>query len=253
MHKGRLIRHLVVPLAVVTIAVGQVGVAEAGLREPTALARGARAHTMKGGEFFDHPKGEAVEHDQELHVKIPQGFLRVRDRSEATEPSKQEITVGRRQRSTRPSVTAGFSRNTSFAARTSNDPVDPSTASDGISKAVYVTNEFIALSVDGGLSFTSFNPGSFYADFPDGGVCCDQIVQFVPSIDRFVWLDQYWAGANGRNRYRLAVFTPAAVSGGPHVLDLLGHHRGTLPGADAPLPGLSRPGDRQPIPVPVRQ
>jgi hypothetical protein len=31
----------------------------------------------------------------------------------------------------------------------------------------------------------------------DGGFCCDQIVQYVPSIDRFIRLQQFWRGSEG--------------------------------------------------------
>jgi hypothetical protein len=164
---------------------------------------------MRGGTFFKHPKPLAVEHDQELHVNIPVGYRRFGPKSQ---PTQFQPGAGRPAGGIKPALTFTMPTNTAFAAKTNNDPVDPNAASDGANKAVYVTNEFIALSVDGGATFKSYNPGSLYADFPDGGVCCDQIVQYVPSIGRFVWLDQYWAGANGRNRYRLAVFTPAAVT-----------------------------------------
>jgi hypothetical protein len=59
-----------------------------------------------------------------------------------------------------------------------------------------------------GGPFTQLNPTTI---FPNDavGYCCDQIVQYVPSIDRFIWLLQ-------GNGYRLAVARPADIisSGG---------------------------------------
>ena len=57
--------------------------------------------------------------------------------------------------------------------------------------------------MDGGGSFTQLDPTTIFpADAV--GFCCDQIVQYVPSIDRFVWLLQ-------GTGYRLATASPADV------------------------------------------
>jgi hypothetical protein len=84
---------------------------------------------------------------------------------------------------------------------------EPSGASGG--GVVFVTsNWFAAYSTDGGLTFTQLNPTTV---FPNDavGFCCDQIVQYVPSIDRFIWFLQ-------GNGYRLASASPADIinSGG---------------------------------------
>jgi hypothetical protein len=79
---------------------------------------------------------------------------------------------------------------------------EPSGASGG--GVVFVTsNWFAAYSTDGGGSFTQLNPTTI---FPNDavGFCCDQIVQYVPSIDRFIWLLQ-------GNGMRLASASPADV------------------------------------------
>jgi hypothetical protein len=61
-----------------------------------------------------------------------------------------------------------------------------------------------AYSADGGNSFTAVNPTTIFpADAL--GFCCDQVVQYAPSIDRFIWLLQ------GNNGYRLAVASPADI------------------------------------------
>ncbi len=79
---------------------------------------------------------------------------------------------------------------------------EPSGASGG--GVVFVTaNWFAAFSTNNGATWTQLDPTTvFPADAV--GFCCDQIVQYVPSIDRFVWLLQ-------GNGYRLAVASPAQI------------------------------------------
>jgi hypothetical protein len=69
-------------------------------------------------------------------------------------------------------------------------------------------NWLAAYSTNNGASFTQLNPTAI---FPNDavGFCCDQVVQYAPSIDRFIWLLQ-------GNGVRIAVASPAQVqaSGG---------------------------------------
>ncbi len=84
---------------------------------------------------------------------------------------------------------------------------EPSGASGG--GVLFVTaNWTAAYSTDGGSTFTTINPTTIFpADAV--GFCCDQVVQYVPSIDRFIWLLQ-------GNGVRIASASPAQIrnSGG---------------------------------------
>lgn len=71
-------------------------------------------------------------------------------------------------------------------------------------------NNWMSLSEDGGGSFSNINPTTVFPQ-DDGGFCCDQVVVYVPRIDMFVWLLQYWSGADGKNRLRLAAQTTPEV------------------------------------------
>ena len=64
-------------------------------------------------------------------------------------------------------------------------------------------NWLAAYSINSGTSFNQLNPTTI---FPNDavGYCCDQVVQYAPTIDRFIWLLQ-------GNGVRLAVATPAQV------------------------------------------
>lgn len=80
-------------------------------------------------------------------------------------------------------------------------------------------NTFLAYSVDAGATFPDtqiVRPNNVYSDRPDGGFCCDQIIQYVPKIDRYVWLIQTRRDSTGPNRLRIALASPEQIvnSGG---------------------------------------
>ncbi len=70
-------------------------------------------------------------------------------------------------------------------------------------------NFWVALSLDGGATFNNANPTTIFPEV-DGGFCCDQVIHYVPEIDMFVWLMQYWPNGGG-NRLRLAAQTTQGV------------------------------------------
>src|SRR5262249_16764849 len=88
----------------------------------------------------------------------------------------------------------------------SGDPVagcaEPSGASGG-GVILVSANWSVAYSTDGGATFTVLNPTAI---FPNDavGFCCDHIVQYAPSIARFIWLLQ-------GSGYRLATASPADI------------------------------------------
>jgi hypothetical protein len=81
---------------------------------------------------------------------------------------------------------------------------EPSGASNGRDVVFSTANLLAAYSTNGGGSFTALDPTTIFP--PDAvGFCCDQVVQYVPRIDRFVWIVQ------GRNGYRLASASPSDI------------------------------------------
>ena len=70
----------------------------------------------------------------------------------------------------------------------------------------YTGNWYAALSVDSGNTFSFIDPNSFAQpkDPPQVTFCCDQVVNYMPSIDMFVWLMQY-GPSTGDNIQRLAL------------------------------------------------
>ena len=91
---------------------------------------------------------------------------------------------------------------------TASTTAEPSGAANGGGVVFLTANWLAAYSTDGGVSFTELDPTTvFPADAV--GFCCDQVVQYIPSIDRFIWFLQ-------GTGYRLAMASPAQIvsSGG---------------------------------------
>lgn len=72
-------------------------------------------------------------------------------------------------------------------------------------------NWYAMYSLDGGASFTAIDPTTIFPNTADGGFCCDQVLQYAPSIDRFIWLMQFQPGSDGNSRLRIASASPQDV------------------------------------------
>jgi hypothetical protein len=101
-------------------------------------------------------------------------------------------------------------------------PPDPTAAAADNANAGGVVlasgNTYLLVSTDGGATFTQINPTTIFTDNPDGGLCCDQVITYVPSVNLFFWLLQYKDAAPvapssiGANRLRIAWASPASVA-----------------------------------------
>ena len=97
---------------------------------------------------------------------------------------------------------------------TSSNVNEPSVSVNG--DIVFFTgNWYASVSVDGGKTFKYIDPNSMaQSDDPQGVTfCCDQVVNYMPSIDTFVWLMQY-GPQSGDNIQRLAFAQTADVKTG---------------------------------------
>jgi hypothetical protein len=81
---------------------------------------------------------------------------------------------------------------------------------------LYAGNWYVARSLDGGNTFNYLDPFTAFPDPPNLGFCCDQIVNYIPTIDTFVWLLQYSpkSGPRADNIQRLAFATTDEVRTG---------------------------------------
>ena len=115
-----------------------------------------------------------------------------------------------------------FVRNTG-SGQPGNFPPDP-TAAAGISGDNVVLasgNSYVLFSTNDGVSFTRIDPTTIFPQ-SDGGLCCDQVITYVPAVNLFFWLLQYNssvpippvpAGSNlpGPNRLRIAWASPESM------------------------------------------
>jgi hypothetical protein len=103
----------------------------------------------------------------------------------------------------------------------------------------YTGNWYAAVSLDGGNTFQFVDPFRSFPDPPGMGFCCDQVVQYIPRIDTFVWLLQYTETAANENVQRLALATTANVRQGRwRLFDISSQSLG-LPGAFLDFPDLA--------------
>jgi uncharacterized membrane protein YgcG len=88
--------------------------------------------------------------------------------------------------------------------RTSSNVGEPSVSVNN--DVVFMTgNWYASISTDGGNTFKFIDPNSMSQPNDPPGVtfCCDQVVNYMPSIDTFMWLMQY-GPSTGDNIQRLA-------------------------------------------------
>ena len=90
---------------------------------------------------------------------------------------------------------------------------------------IYSYNSRVRLSLDSGVTFNTIDPTTIFPSGPvnDGsgtnisnGFCCDQIIQYVPSVDRFIWFMQFCGNGaggclTGSNIIRVAAASTADV------------------------------------------
>jgi hypothetical protein len=92
---------------------------------------------------------------------------------------------------------------------------EPSVAVNG-DVVIYTGNWYAARSIDGGRTFQYLDPFTAFPDPPNLGFCCDQVANYIASIDTFVWLLQYSpkSGPQADNIQRLAFATTDEVRTG---------------------------------------
>lgn len=160
---------------------------------------------VKGGKYPPYePKYDTL-NDETKPFYVPNGPIRGDGK-----PANREFKIEKYDPSGGGSQAVSFeeyNEHTDVANAHSVLP-EPSVAENG--QTVMTTGNFwMSLSLDGGQTFTSVNPTTI---FPNdyGGFCCDQVLQYVPEYDMFVWLLQYSDNA-GQNAIRIAVQNTAEV------------------------------------------
>ena len=99
--------------------------------------------------------------------------------------------------------------------QTASNVGEPSVAING-DVVFYTGNWYAGRSMDGGKTFDFLDPNTAFPDPPNLAFCCDQVVNYMASIDTFVWLMQYRTkdGIQSDNIQRLAFATTAEIKTG---------------------------------------
>ena len=154
---------------------------------------------VSGGSYPPVPQTNDFDEANEFVPPIPTGRLRSIQPAQGTAPQRDP-----------PGASVAFNANDKLnlssggSNGTASSTAEPSGASNGAGVILATTNWTVDYSTDGGGTFTQLDPTTI---FPNDaiGYCCDQIVQYVPSIDRFILLLQ------GGGGYRVASASPADV------------------------------------------
>ena len=160
-------------------------------------------HVVRGAPFPPTAPGSLDDVNDTPGWVVPRGpFHRPPPRSPATAPRAAKAGPASAQ-AAGGGVRLFTDAPLGIPGRTTNEP--SGAAGGGV---VFLTvNAFAAFSTSGGASFTRVDPTAvFPQDGAVGSFCCDQIVQYARSVDRFVWLMQQSGGM------RIAVASPAALA-----------------------------------------
>lgn len=192
---------------------------------PFAVVDGASMKKSPRKQVFPPPRPQSAENNAESPVLVPIGPER---QLFPLTPSGTGVASGTSGTSGVAPARVVIPTNT-VTATTGGTPPDPNAAAAAPNGVVLSTfNSGLSFSTDGGATFTNINllapqPGNparvtFFPE-SDGGLCCDQVVVFIPARNLFVWLIQYRPVLNAAqtavtapNRLRIAWATPEAIA-----------------------------------------
>jgi hypothetical protein len=215
-------RALAAVAVIATLAVTATQSAHATLRPqtlpravtPSAAGKSVAVHKIARGLVHHWPPPKVDLGDQGrtyCATCLRVGPLRVMPKQRVTSAQKLSA-VAPRSASVSPRLFS-LATNTPQAVPNCGCPGEPSEATLS-NVVVYSANQVIAFSTNYGATFTPYPMNAFFPDNPAGGPAGDQVVIYIPSINRFAWLVQYFADASGVNLDRLVVFPPTSVTSG---------------------------------------
>jgi len=161
------------------------------LAAPPTIDRPKRIHPRR------FPPRVSEGEERTIHSTTPAAFAA----AEAFSPG-DELVVVRDTELTKPG-----------SQKTASNVGEPSVAING-NIVFYTGNWYAAFSTDAGKTFQFLDPQTAFKKFdpPGSSFCCDQVVQYIPQIDTFVWLLQYSTANDLDNFQRLAFARTADVA-----------------------------------------
>jgi hypothetical protein len=167
-------------------------VALKSLAKPPTIAKPKRIHPRRFPPRV--PEGE----ERAFHSTTPAAFA-----AAAAAPAPgEDLVIVRDTELTKPG-----------SQRTASNVGEPSVAVNG-DVVFYTGNWYAGFSTDGGKTFQFLDPQTAFRQFdpPGASFCCDQVVQYIPQIDTFVWLLQYSTPNDLDNFQRLAFARTADIA-----------------------------------------
>jgi hypothetical protein len=200
------------------------------LNSHDAKSSTAQPHTVKGNQY---PPYEPAKEDPNMDkpYKVPNGPVRGNLKPQLPKIDLKKIELDSSGKPVNPAGAAidFFQFNNQANGNGVNITPDVNAAANA-GVVLYSYNSRAKLSTDSGRTFTIINPTTIFPSGPvndatgtniSGGFCCDQIIQYVPSINRFIWFMQFCGNGtsgclSGRNIIRVAAASTADVinSGG---------------------------------------
>jgi hypothetical protein len=104
-----------------------------------------------------------------------------------------------------------YSPNGEATGNVSDNAGDISGAKGIVDVIMMSGNWYVDVSIDGGGSWKRYDPTTIFPNTLGSGFCCDQIIIYVPSIERFIWYMQHVKGADNSGVFRLAVASSQAI------------------------------------------
>lgn len=187
----------------------------------------ADPHKVEGGKYPAFtPAGDVNDRNNEFAYPVPLGPVRG---TQAPTVSSSQFLQLKKKKADTPVGGAGdpvVFTDYDPLGNTSNlgGPPDMNAARGG-NIAILSYNSRVQLTTDGAVNWNERDPTTI---FPSGatndssgnpldrGFCCDQIVQYVPQIDRYIWLMQFCGTGpgsclNGINKLRIASASPQDI------------------------------------------
>lgn len=183
---------------------------ESPLRLPRAAPGEARVasssslpNSVKGTRYPPQRPTVRKEVNDRMAWTVPIGTFR-QPEPQSKESSTERAPEGHQHHRVLSPASVNFFTNAALGFNNGSLVNEPSGGAGG--GVVFATvNWYAAYSTNNGGSFNQLDPTTIFPNNTNGGFCCDQIVQYVPSIDRMIWLMQYGSG------YRIAAASPNTI------------------------------------------
>jgi len=198
---------------------------DSSLQKSEAISSTVESHIARGAKY---PAFKPVDEDENLDKPhtVPDGPLRGNLKPNFSQIDLKEIEIDGLGQPVNPAGAAiEFYQIENEGTGKSVNMVPDVNAAAHANVVLYSYNSRARLSIDAGDTFTDIDPTTIFPSGPvndangtniSNGFCCDQIIQYVPSIDRFIWFMQFCGnGASGclagQNIIRIAAASTADV------------------------------------------